>query len=218
MEAAEPIRNPFTILIDSAESQPWSFQGLRADADKGDAPLVVPIRWENLGRHPNSLGDYSIEGLVGQVAIERKSAEDAVSTVLGWNSRYEIEHGRDGRRQRFMRELSNLAAIRAGIVVVEAPLQQILVRMPGCDGEEYFDQLTGEINPTRGVKPVVENRKIFFRSIVSWQERFKVNWMFCESRREAEVFAFRWLEKHWQHWLERLSKEERRELRGRQSA
>lgn len=201
------VTNPFAVLIDSAESQPWTFQGLRADADKLDLPLVVPIRYESLGRHPNSRGDYSIAGLKDYCAIERKSLEDAISTVLGWDSKYNVERGTSGRRERFKCELQNLAAMPCAIVVVEAPIARILKVMPGCDGEDYFDTDTGEINATRGVKTVRENRKIFFRSITSWLQRpeFRVNWMFCASRREAEVFAFRWLEKAWQH----LSKKER---------
>lgn len=194
----EPVRNPFMVLIDTAESQPWTFQGLKADADKDEAPLHVPYRFEALGRHPNSLGDYSIEGFYGRVAVERKSHDDAISTVLGWNSKYEVEHGLDGRRERFKRELENLAGIQSGIVIVESAMEQILLRMPGSDGDRY-DLGGGECNPVRGKKTVAENRKSFFRSVVSWQQRYKVNWAFCSSRRAAEVFAFRWLEKFWQH-------------------
>lgn len=207
---AEPVTNPFTVLVDSAESQPWTFQGLRCDADKKLLPLAVPYRFANLGRHPHSLGDYTIDGCHGEVAIERKSMEDAISTVLGWNSDYEIERGRDGRRARFKRELANLRAIHSAVVIVEATLEAILARMPGCDGDDYVDE-GGECNPTRGVKRVAENRKIFFRSVVSWQQRpeLRVPWMFCSSRRAAEVFAFRYLEKYWQH----LTKRERADAR-----
>lgn len=198
MEAC--ITNPFTILIDSAESQPWTFDGLFADADKDDAPLYVPTRWQCLGRHPDSQGDYSIDGLVGQVAIERKSMDDCISTVLGWDSRYQVEKGLNGRRERFKRELENLAAMRSAIVVVEAPLERCMKRMPGSDGLDYNADAWEGSNEQRGVKTVRENRKIFFRSVVSWQERYRVNWMFCADRRAAEIFAFRWLEKCFQHW------------------
>lgn len=214
MEAV--VTNPFTVLIDTAESHPWTFQGLYADADKGDAALYVPRRFECLGRHPHSLGDYSIDGLVGQVAIERKGMDDAWGTVLGWTTGYQVERGIDGRRERFKRELANLAAIRAGIVVVEAPLERCLLRMPGSDGFDYNAESWEGSNEQRGVHTVRENRKIFFRSVVSWQERYRVNWFFCADRRSAEIFAFRYLEKHWQHYLERLSRQERRDLRAGQ--
>lgn len=177
-DQVEPITCPFTVLIDTAESQPFTFQGLRCDADKLNLPLVVRTRWSNLGRHPHSLGDYAIAGLVGQCHVERKSLEDCHGTVLGWETDRNLERGTPGRRQRFEQELANLAEIPAGVVVVEATLEQCLQDMP-----EW------------GVKPRAENRKIFFRSIVSFQQRFRVPWMFCSSRRAAEVFAFRWLER-----------------------
>ncbi len=206
------IRNPFTVLIDTAESQPWTFQGLHADADKHSLPLVVPFRYQSLGRHPDSRGDYSIDGLQDYCAIERKSMDDAISTVLGWDSQYHIERGINGRRERFKKELANLHAMPAAIVIVEATMGEILRHMPGCDGENYFDERTGEINATRGVKTVRENRKIFYRSVVSWktpprpgEPDLRVQWDFCETRREAEKAAFRWLEKCWQH----LPKKER---------
>jgi hypothetical protein len=188
--AAEPIVCPFTVLIDTAESQPFSFQGLRADADKLNLPIVVKTAYSNLGRHPNSLGDYSIAGLQREVAIERKSMEDAHGTILGWETDYQAGRGISGRRQRFEQELANLAGIPAGIVVVEATLEDCL-----------------QLMPTWGVKPASENRKIFFRSIISFQQRFKVNWQFCSSRRAAEVFAFRWLERYWK----KLTKKQRQE-------
>jgi hypothetical protein len=202
----EPIRNPFTILVDTAESQPWTFQGLHADADKGGAPLFIPWRYSALGRHPNSLGDYSIDGLVGRVAIERKAMEDCISTVLGWTSDYQIERGINGRRERFKQELSNLHNLDAAIVIVEATFGDCLRNMPGCDGFAYG---TGSY----GVKSVRENRKTFSRSIASWTNRprdgepdLRVQWHWAGSRREAEAYAFRWLEKYWEH----LGKEERK--------
>lgn len=214
MEADSYVTCPFTVLIDSAESQPFTFQGLRADADRGDLPLYVPYEFANLGRHPRSLGDYSIAGLVGHVAVERKSLEDAWSTILGWTTDYQVERGINGRRERFKRELQNLAAIPAGIVVVEAPLERCILRMPGCDGLDYNEDSYEGSNEQRGKHTVRENRKIFFRSVVSWQERYRVNWFFCGSRRAAEVFAFRYLEKAWEHYLERLTPRERKQFRG----
>lgn len=213
--ARELVYGPFTVLIDSAESQPFSFQGFYCDADKKNLPLVVPTRWQSLGRYPDSRGDYSIDGLTDHVGVERKGLEDCISTVLGWNSDYEIERGLHGRRERFKKELENLAALRSSMVIVEANIEKIISAMPGCDGENYVELQcpvcggpgSGEINQTRGVKTVAENRKIFFRSYVSWTERYKVNWVFCNTRRAAEIFTYRFLEKTWEH----LTKDERRD-------
>ena len=101
---------PFTICVDSAEQQPFGFEGLRCDADKQNRPLLVKTTWQSLGRHPDSLGDYSIEGYVGRCHVERKSVEDFQGTLLGFKS---------DRRERFECELSNLAKVEAAAVVVE---------------------------------------------------------------------------------------------------
>lgn len=214
MTTATPVHCGFTVLVDSGESQPWTFQGLKADADRGHAPLSVPISWRSLGRFPNSRGDYSIAGLMGKVGIERKSMEDCISTVLGWQTGYESQREIEGRRDKFKCELANLAAMEAGVVIVEASFKQCRHSVPGCDGENYFNPLTGEINPTRGKKTCAENAKIFFRSVVSWQQRFKgCNWFFCDDRRDAEKVAFRYLEKYVEHRMEEMDRDERKAFR-----
>jgi DNA excision repair protein ERCC-4 len=59
-------------------------------------------------------GDYSIEGLENQVAVERKSLDDFVSTVI---------HG----RARFRNELRKLGGYRAACIVVEAGVLDVLL-------------------------------------------------------------------------------------------
>lgn len=180
MPNSESIICPFTVLIDSAEGQPFTFQGLRTDADKGNVPLYVPTRHANLGRHPDSLGDYSIAGCYGRVAIERKSMEDAWSTILGWETSHQTRNGLPSRRQRFEKELENLSKIECGVVIVEASLEQCL-----------------ELMPEWGTKPRGENQKIFYRSTISFDQRFGVKWRWRANRRDAEIDAFRWLERFW---------------------
>jgi ERCC4-type nuclease len=58
-------------------------------------------------------GDYSIDGLEACVAVERKTLDDFVSTVI---------HS----RARFREELRKLAGYRAACVVVEAGLIDVL--------------------------------------------------------------------------------------------
>lgn len=178
----EPVVAPFTILVDSAESHPFTFTGLRADAAKDNRPLVVRTRFECLGRHPNSLGDYAIEGLVGRCHVERKSMADAQGTVLGWDTEYERRTEAVGRRDRFEKELSNLAKIDAAMVVVEASLHDCL-----------------ELMPQWGVKSAELNAKIFARSVLAYQQDYKVPWLFAGSRRLAEVMTFRFLERFWKY-------------------
>lgn len=183
----EPFTCPFTVLVDSAESQPFTFDGLRCDADKEGRPLYVPTRRCCLGRHPDSKGDYSIEGYSDRIGVERKSKEDCWGTVLGWETDYQRERNIPGRRDRFKKELENLSKLDAAMVVVEASFEELLADMP-----EW------------GTKPKKHNAKIFLRSIVAFQQDYKVPWLFAGSRRLAEVSAFRFLERWWMKERERV--------------
>jgi len=189
---AEPKICPFTILVDTAETQPFTFQGLRADSDKANRPLYVKCRYSCLGRFPHSLGDYTIEGLGNQLAIERKSMEDAQSTVLGWESKQQRDKDLPGRRERFKKELQNLSRLNAAMVVVEATFGDCLRLMP-----EW------------GKKPAEHNRKIFFRSVLAWQQDYKVPWLFCDGRRLAEIAAFRFLQRFWDKQFGKKSEREK---------
>lgn len=104
---------PFTVIIDTHEQMPFTFQGFRRDAKNDRRPLVVPIVHESLGDHH---GDYSIRGFEDQVSIERKSMSDAHGTFLGWGE----------RRQRFEEELEFLAGLDCAAVVIECTRGQLL--------------------------------------------------------------------------------------------
>jgi len=88
---------PATIIVDTREQEPYSFDPRLAGAVRRALPA----------------GDYSIEGLEGIVAVERKTLDDFVSTVI---------HS----RSRFREELRKLGGYRAACVVVEAGLQDVL--------------------------------------------------------------------------------------------
>ena len=92
-------QGPATIIIDTREQEPYSF----------DSRLVAAVR------RALPAGDYSVEGLEERVAVERKSLDDFVSTVI---------HA----RQRFREELRKLAGYRAACVVVEAGVADVLLQ------------------------------------------------------------------------------------------
>lgn len=181
--SSDPEFNPFTILVDSAEQHAFTFQGIYADADRGGRELVISpganLVRQCLGRHPNSLGDYSVQGFVGRCHVERKSMDDAHGTILGFTSSGNADRG---RRERFERELANLANIEAGCVVVECSFGELLQNAPEHD---------------LGKKTGLCNRKILHRSIIAWQQDYAVPWFFCDDRRHAELTTFRWLERFW---------------------
>jgi len=87
-----------TFIVDTREQEGYSF----------DSRLVA------VERRALPAGDYSVAGLEGVVAVERKSIDDFVSTVI---------HG----RARFRKELLKLAGYRAACVVVEAGVLDVLL-------------------------------------------------------------------------------------------
>jgi hypothetical protein len=167
---SESIICPFTVLIDSNEQHPFEFENIRSDANRGNKPLIIHTQWQCLGRHPKQLGDYSIEGFIGRVHVERKSIVDCQSTVLGWN----------GARDRFERELFNLSRIEAPLVVVEGTTWDVL----------------NKVNKHRTQSQKVVAKQLH-RSLISLMQDYHVPWWFAKSRREAEITTFRWLERFW---------------------
>lgn len=160
------------------EQHPFSFSGVRADLSDmttaqrkafedglWDGRIEIQSKFKALGA---SNGDYAIEGFEGRCHLERKSIDDCHGTVLGWGD----------RRERFQRELANLSAMESAAVIIECSFGDLLAHAP-----------------EHGKKTSAENRKILFRQILSWQQRYRVPWIFCDSRSMAEIVAFRWLEK-----------------------
>jgi hypothetical protein len=170
---------PFAILIDSAEQQPFEFKNLRADADKKYRTYRATTERVCLGRYPDSLGDYSLSGALGHCHVERKGQGDAYSTFLGFG-----RHGTTSRYERFRQELENLSRLESALIVVECPLQQLLLQAPKTER-----------------RSAQENARMIFRSILAWQQDYHVQWAFCESRRMAEITTFRWLYRWWEKHL-----------------
>jgi ERCC4-type nuclease len=87
---------PVTFIIDTREQEPLGF----------NPQLVRPVR------RALPAGDYSVEGLETRVAVERKTLDDFVGTVIR-------------ARERFYRELRQLSAYPRACVVVEANLEDL---------------------------------------------------------------------------------------------
>lgn len=86
-----------TVVVDTREQEPYSFPPRRFVVERRALPA----------------GDYSLAGLEREVAVERKTAEDFVHTVI-----------RD--RDRFRKELLKLAEYDRACVVIEAGLDDLL--------------------------------------------------------------------------------------------
>jgi len=189
MESGQtPFDNPFVILIDSAEQQPWTFKGLKCDANRHYRPLAVKTEWKSLGRHPHGMGDYSIQGYEGLCHVERKSLQDCQGTILGWPKTVDGEQiAGIGRRKRFEQELRNLEHIRCSAVIVEATCDRVF-------------QHVG----SHGKKSRETNAKILFRSILAYQQDYRVPWYFCDGRELAEIVCFRLMERFCRHYTQEV--------------
>jgi ERCC4-type nuclease len=87
------------VVVDTREQEPYAF----------DPEVVTAVR------RALPVGDYSIEGFETSMALERKSLEDFVSSVVR-------------ARERFGRELRALAEYDLGCVVVEGSLDDVLAQ------------------------------------------------------------------------------------------
>ena len=179
----------FTILVDSMEQQPFGFDNLLADrsewtndirrmvamqeVEPSDIRLAVRTKFQALGA---GRADYSIEGFEGRAHIERKSLDDAHSTILAYGE----------RRDRFIAELEFLAGVECSAVIVECSLDQLLADVP-----------------SHGKKSVESNRKQLFRQLQAWQVDYRVPWFFYSNRRMAEIGTFRILQRFWQKQKQR---------------
>jgi uncharacterized membrane protein len=170
-------------VIDTAEQQPFAFTDLRSDSARGNRQLVVETIRRAIGRHPFGYGDYSLESsdgkcsFVGWCNVERKSREDCQTTILGFG---------DGHRERFEQELANLSSLIVGggvaMVVVECSFETLL-----------------QSAPQFGRKTAAQNAKTLLRSVIAYQQDYRVPWLFAGSRRMAEIVTFRFLERYWKH-------------------
>ena len=85
------------VVVDSREKEPYSF----------DSHCIATIR------RALPTGDYTLEGFEESIAVERKTLDDFVSTVIR-------------SRERFTRELERLEGYEASCIVIEADLSDML--------------------------------------------------------------------------------------------
>jgi len=158
---------PFTVVVDSREQLPYEFSGMEGPAGE---TVVVPTVIRGL-----PTGDYSIQGMIDRVAVERKSLDDLYGSVTWGRERFEAEIGR----------LNTKAWLPPGgfsAVVIEATWPEIMAPA------EYRP---GWINQT-------EPRSVE-GTIVAWSIRYpRVHWWACGDRRGAEQRTFSILRKFWE--------------------
>lgn len=166
--------SPFTILVDTREVKPWTFNNI--PGYKGQGKIVVLRQWQSLG---NGYGDYTLmeaESLTTKwrISIERKSLPDLFSTILS-------------RRKQFVAELENLNKMEYAAVVVEAPLEKAISYFP-----PQWTEL--EISPDSQLS----RQRSVIGSIQAWQLRYPmIRWWFL-SRSYAEIWVYRLFHRFWE--------------------
>lgn len=103
---------PATVLVDTREQHPYSFDAIPADVERGGGTWKVKV-----DRLALPSGDYSLDGYATAVAVERKSLADLYGTVVQG-------------RERFIRELDRLNEMTFAAVVVEAEWSTVLNEPP----------------------------------------------------------------------------------------
>jgi ERCC4-type nuclease len=109
------------IIIDSREQEAFTFDPAKVDVE----------------RRALAAGDYSVSGFESRVAVERKSLDDFVSTVIR-------------QRKRFAVELEKLRQYDAACIVLEGSLADIFARRyrSGADPASVFGALMSILTDT----------------------------------------------------------------------
>lgn len=102
-------RPDFSILVDTREKAPWSFQAIPSTSERHPAPISVKTYYAALPE-----GDYQLNVPITKlVSIERKSLEDLFSTL-------------GGHRERFEAEIERLNEYQFAAVLIEASLGEVM--------------------------------------------------------------------------------------------
>lgn len=111
---------PFTVVVDSNEGLPYTFQNLWEGPTGGPRSKLIQVPTRRLSlRNNDSEGDYSIDGMIEHVTIERKSKSDLYSSMRN-----------DEKRDNFIGRLERMARMDFAAVMVEAEWYELLNEPP----------------------------------------------------------------------------------------
>lgn len=109
---------PFTVVIDSNEQLPYTFPNLWSGPAGRSKLIQVPTKRLSL-RNNDSEGDYSIDGMIEQITIERKSKSDLYGSMCNGD-----------KRANFVGRLERMSQMDFAAVVVEAEWAELLSDPP----------------------------------------------------------------------------------------
>ena len=203
-EPPTSITLPFTVVTDSREQAPWKFtetfrhyvtrSGIRVKRKRKQIDQGPPYRFVGMTRRVNDVYLPLIVPLLNGVTL--KSGD---YSIRGYESRVTIERKSRGDwlssithdRPRFEREMERFAEFDYAAVVIESDRRgideaQARVSLAASDG-----------------------------TIAAWSVRFGVHFFLLGTRRDAEVFTLKLLEKFWERAeRERKEREEREFIEG----
>lgn len=163
--SGEPLIVPFSITADLRErAGGWRFVGLQGDSADKYRPLIVNVEHRHM-----LTADYTVDGT--NCFIERKSADDFISTITHGRENFEKEHDR-------MRKI--IAAGGSCAVIIEA------------NYEEMMAELSSGIS-SRKVSPAAVRG-----SLAAQVNDYGIPWIWAGNRRLAEEMAFAVLRKAWE--------------------
>lgn len=171
-------RSPFTVIIDTKETNPWSFDNI--PGMKGEGRIEVPTRRMTMG---TGMGDYGIAEArcakaCWQMSIERKSIDDLFGSILG-------------RRRLLEEEMANLNRMKYAAVMVEGPLEKVITYHPSY----WEDQGMTE-------EQQLSKQRVVIGTIRSWSMKYpRVDWWFL-SRSMCPIWAYRLMWKFWKDYKE----------------
>lgn len=162
---------PFTVLVDTREQAPYTFDAMPLSGRDRGKRLVVPVEFRGL-----KSGDYSAVGLEHELAIERKSLADLYSTLGQGRARFEAE---------FLR----LSELRFAAVVIEADVRDIW--RPAENNPNWHSRLD-----PRSVEGTIVAWSIRYPRVHWWPmgsrraaevRVFQTIWKYWEEREEREA-------------------------------
>lgn len=163
----EPILSDFTILVDSREQAPFAFLGFTEIRTRQRNKQQIKVS------HPYVVQCTTATLTTGDYSIDGLQSQITIER----KSLSDLVGTLTADRDRFVRELERMSdeEFRFTSVVVEASWPMLL------HSNEYR-------------LPV---KKSVTRSVIAFQQRYRTQWHFAGSRREAERWTLRSLERFW---------------------
>lgn len=156
---------PFAVIADLRErAGGWRFVGLHGDSADKYRPLIVNVEHRHM-----LTADYTLEGV--PCFIERKSAEDFISTIT---------HGRENFEKEHQRMLEIEKAGGTCCVIIEA----------------NYDEMMAELESGLSMRRV--SSAAVRGSVAAQVNDYGIPWLWAGNRKLAEEMAFSILRKAWE--------------------